>query len=123
MLIWILNSVAGSHTTSATLTIIFYHLLKNQFVLAKIVKELDGLDHETNGDIYDFSGLEAKLPYTTACIREGFRIDPIGAFPTPRCVMNPEGLDVGGTRIPQGVSISILDKDVDSSMRSLIVDC
>jgi cytochrome P450 len=76
-------------------------------VLTRLVEELDIQlgNHENDGEVYDYTGLEAKLPYTTACLREAFRIDPIAAFMMPRCVQSPEGLDVAGTHVPQGVSI------------------
>lgn len=97
-------SVAGSHTTGSTLTLLFYHLLKDPSVLASVVDEIDvQLANNASNNIYEFSGLEAKLPYTLACIREGFRITPISAHLLPRRVDSPTGLQISDRVIPRGV--------------------
>lgn len=64
------------------------------------------LTNNLNEGIYEFSGLEAKLPYTLACLREGFRVTPISAHLIPRLVASPEGLQIGDELIPQGVRFS-----------------
>lgn len=100
----LVTSVAGSHTTSGTLTLLFAHLLQNPTILTHV---LDELDHEL-GDIKTaippIEGLEARLPYMMACIQENFRINPVFTMPLPREVMAPEGVEIDGHLIPQHVS-------------------
>jgi hypothetical protein len=71
-----------------------------------MVTEIDGqLSSEPeSSEIFEYAGLESKLPYTLACMREGFRITPIGAHLLPREVINAEGIQIGDERIPQGVN-------------------
>lgn len=98
-----ISRVAGSHTTSSTLTVLFYHLMQNPPVLAKMVAEIDEKVNDEK-DVYDFAGLETKLPYTLACLRESFRVSPVGALLLPRRVTEPQGTKIDGELIPQGVS-------------------
>ncbi|KAH8816733.1 putative benzoate 4-monooxygenase cytochrome P450 [Xylogone sp. PMI_703] len=103
--------VAGSHTTGGTLTILFYHLLRNPQILASVVEEIDTqLSSEPQAfGIYEYGGLESKLPYTLACLREGFRITPIAAHLLPREVINPQGVRIGNENIPQGTACTIIN--------------
>lgn len=79
--------VAGSHTTSGTLTLLFYHLLHCPKAAARLTKELDDqlelLDEDSN---YNYQTLESTLPYTRACIQENYRITPVFTMPLPRVV-------------------------------------
>lgn len=98
--------VAGSHTTSGTLTLLFYHLLQNAEASGKLTKELvAGLpwNNPEAESIPAYSGLEAQLPYATACIRENFRISPVFTMPLPRTVCDPNGAVINGIHVPQGV--------------------
>ena len=96
-------SVAGSHTTSGTLTLLFAHLLQNPEILNRVVEELDAVLNELEGSIVPVNGLEAKLPYTMACVNENFRINPVFTMPLPREVMMCDGADIAGHVVPQGV--------------------
>lgn len=109
--------VAGSHTTSGTLTLLFYHLLHNPAAAKKLSEELvAGLSlpladaDAQNMALPAFSGLEMQLPYTTACIRENFRISPVFTMPLPRKVCDPEGLVIDGIHVPYGVSTSHFER-------------
>lgn len=53
---------------------------------------------------YPIQGLEASLKYTMACVRENFRINPVFTMPLWRRIGYPDGLQIGDTRIPHGVS-------------------
>ncbi|KEF63430.1 uncharacterized protein A1O9_01408 [Exophiala aquamarina CBS 119918] len=102
--------VAGSHTTGSSLTLLFYHLLSNPGVMATVVKEMnDNLISLDSGSVHEFSGLEAKLPYTMACLRESFRISPISAHLIPRCVNAAAGLQIGAELIPKGTNCTIVN--------------
>jgi benzoate 4-monooxygenase len=63
--------VAGSHTSSGTMTLLFYHLLRNKAVAEKFAKEVDAriTFAETAGDsLPAYTGLEVQLPYGMACM-------------------------------------------------------
>lgn len=98
--------VAGSHTTSGSLTLLFYHILHNSTAAQKLTEELGqhtGLGTSVEDDIPAFSGLEQQLPYANACIRESFRVSPVFTMPLPRTVKEPEGMFIAGHHIPQMV--------------------
>ncbi|KAB5558628.1 cytochrome P450, partial [Coniochaeta sp. 2T2.1] len=63
---------AGSETTSRVLVVIFYYVLTDQKVLAKLLRELDAAMPDMNSQISS-SELES-LPYLTAVIREALRL-------------------------------------------------
>ena len=103
--------VAGSHTTSGTMTLLFYHLLHNKTVAEKLTKEVDSCVSftETAGDsLAAYTGLEAQLRYGMACIRENFRITPVFTMPLPRKVTDPNGAVISGFQVPTGVSRGFL---------------
>jgi tryprostatin B 6-hydroxylase len=89
--------VAGSDTTSATLTYLFFHLAQNPKIVQKLREELDPL---TKGDWSDKDIRSAQC--LNGCINEALRMHP----PVPSGVERltpPEGLKVGDTWIPGNV--------------------
>ena len=75
--------------------------------MENVVHELDeALPALTEIQSYPYSGLEAKLPYMQACIRENFRIAPVAALPLSRRIAPLGGMSVGGHHLPSGVSIN-----------------
>ncbi|KAL4952489.1 cytochrome P450 [Aspergillus filifer] len=101
--------VAGSHSTAGTLTLLFWHLIQNPDILCKVQDEilatLGSLPFDKTS--YPISGLESSLPYTMACVRENFRINPVFTMPLWRKVGYPGGLHIGQHHIPQGTNICI----------------
>lgn len=99
--------VAGGHTTSSSLTLLFYHLLHHPEVAEKLTKEVVDVlpTNSFEQTLPAYSGLEAQLPFATVCIRENFRVTPIFTMPLPRTVTQPDGVMIDGLRIPQGVSL------------------
>lgn len=99
--------IAGTHTTSATTSLLFYHLLHNPEYLAELVKEIDKnlppLDNKKPA--YSITEAETLLPFLRDCMRENFRITPVFTMPLARRVMHPEGLVISGQYIPQGVCL------------------
>ncbi|KIX94699.1 uncharacterized protein Z520_09745 [Fonsecaea multimorphosa CBS 102226] len=90
--------VAGSDTTAATLTHLFYHLAKDQSQLELLREEVESL----KGDL-DASKL-VTLKHLNGAINEALRLHP----PVPSGVARltpPEGITIGGTYIPGGVNI------------------
>lgn len=98
--------VAGAHTTSTTLTFLFYHLMQNTKAAAKLTDELCSVlpKYDAGGKETSYSGLESKLPYTMACIRENFRITAVFNMPLPRLVTDCKGVTICGYHVPPGVS-------------------
>jgi len=99
--------VAGSHSTSGTLTLLFWHLLQNPDTLAAVVDEVEStLPPLANDQIaYPIQGLESSLSYLMACVRENFRINPVFTMPLWRRVGRPGGLEIGKYHIPYGVCL------------------
>lgn len=96
--------VAGSHTTSGTLTLFFYHIFHNPDVRRRLEDEICQNLPLIDQGAFSFLGLEKMLPFMTACIRENFRHSPVFTMPLTRTVMDSAGLFIDGERIPQGVS-------------------
>ncbi|KAF5572842.1 cytochrome P450 monooxygenase [Fusarium pseudoanthophilum] len=101
--------VAGSHTTSGTLTLLFSHLLKNNEMLKKVIKELDSSLSRHAGQVIPYAALEKDLPYTMACIQENFRINPVFTMPLPRKIMSPGGFTIQGQQLPQKTTVFALN--------------
>ncbi|KAM6520189.1 hypothetical protein FALCPG4_013742 [Fusarium falciforme] len=101
--------VAGSHTTSGTLTLLFSHILQNPAVHAKVVDEVDATLGNVESDIIPIEGLETRLPYMMACLNENFRMNSVFTMPLERRVTAKEGLDIGGHVIPKGTVVFSLN--------------
>ncbi|KAI7761083.1 hypothetical protein LZL87_011488 [Fusarium oxysporum] len=101
--------VAGSHTTSGTLTLLFSHLLQNPGILNKIIQELDANLSNHTGQVISYQALDKDLPYTGACIQENFRTNPVFTMPLPRKIMTPGGLVIQGCHIPQKTTVFALN--------------
>ncbi|KAL4808168.1 cytochrome P450 [Aspergillus unguis] len=101
--------VAGSHSTAGTLTLLLWHLIQNPSIMTKVKAEIRTVLGPLNENqiSYPISGLEASLPYTMACVRENFRINPVFTMPLWRKVGYPGGLDIAGTTVPMGTNICI----------------
>ncbi|KAJ5825696.1 hypothetical protein N7474_002834 [Penicillium riverlandense] len=101
--------IAGTHTTSATTALLFYHLLHCPEIMAKCVAETDenlpALQPEENA--YPVTVVEASLPYLRNCVKENFRITPVFTMPLARRVLVPGGLTIAGHHIPQYTSIAV----------------
>jgi cytochrome P450 len=96
--------IAGAHTTAGSLGFLLYHILHNPEVHKKVVDEaLQELPYKAAGS-YDYTGLESRLPYLTACIREGFRMSPVFTMLLPRVVVPEDGIEIDGHLLPRGVS-------------------
>ncbi|TVY48702.1 Cytochrome P450 monooxygenase [Lachnellula occidentalis] len=94
--------VAGSDTTTATLTHIFYHIARSQKVSSALRKELDAIYQPDSESA--FRDLQ-EAPYLNGVINEALRLYP----PVPSGVLRqtpPEGITIGSTYIPGNVTIS-----------------
>ncbi|KAF4339548.1 cytochrome P450 monooxygenase [Fusarium beomiforme] len=101
--------VAGSHTTSGTITLLFAHLLHNPEILNKVVQELDSRLSDQTSQVIPYQDLEKDLPYTMACIYENFRINPVFTMPLPRKITTPGGFTIHECQIPQNTTVFALN--------------
>jgi len=101
--------IAGTHTTSATTTLLFWQLLRNPSVLSQLVSEIDNSlpPLEPDQQAHSITTLESSLPYLRDCMKENFRINAVFTMPLARRVTAEEGIVVDGEHIPQGTSIAI----------------
>ena len=97
--------LAGSHTTSSSLTWIVWRVMKSPDILAKVRKELDeALAGLSRTEVPLHSKLE-NLTYFNCVIKEGLRIDTAVPGSTPRYVP-PEGTTINGYALPGGAIVS-----------------
>ncbi|CAN9330534.1 unnamed protein product [Alternaria alternata] len=101
--------IAGTHTTSATTSLLFYHLLEAPRIMAKCVTEIDSQLPALCEDkpAYALAEVEASLPFLRKCVKENFRDTPVFTMPLARRVLTPEGVTIGGEYIPFGTSIAV----------------
>ncbi|KAJ5513066.1 hypothetical protein N7463_002618 [Penicillium fimorum] len=98
--------IAGSDTTSNTLTGIFYWLLKTPGVLQKLQAELDAVIPSPTDEI-SFQSVK-DLPYLKACMNEGMRIHSTSALGLPRVVpLNGPAVDICGHKFEPGTVLSV----------------
>ncbi|KAJ3528134.1 hypothetical protein NM208_g10348 [Fusarium decemcellulare] len=101
--------VAGSHTTSGTLTLLFSHILQNPAIYEKVVHEVDSQLDQIANEIVPANELETILPYTMACLNENFRINPVFTMPLERRVTMEGGFEIEGHIIPKGTVVFSLN--------------
>ncbi|OOO13631.1 cytochrome P450 [Aspergillus oryzae] len=98
---------AGSETTALTLSGILYHILRNRSVYEKLTAEIDTAVQCNQLSTPHISYNDAiKLPYLTACIREGIRMHPITGVSFPRHAPS-SGCTIGGYYIPPNARIGV----------------
>ncbi|KAH6879524.1 benzoate 4-monooxygenase cytochrome P450 [Thelonectria olida] len=95
--------VAGSDTTAASLTALFYQLALHPDVCKTLQDEIDGF--KGSNDASDHSSL-AKLKFLQACIDESLRLSPAVPSGVQR-MTPPKGLQVGDTFIPGNTIIQL----------------
>ncbi|KAL4934251.1 cytochrome P450 [Aspergillus undulatus] len=101
--------IAGTHTTSATSTLLFHHLLHKPDCMRRCVEEIDSNlpALEPNEPAYPVKLAESSLPFLRNCVRENFRITPVFTMPLPRRVTDPAGITIEGDHFPQGTSLAV----------------
>ncbi|KAJ4248829.1 hypothetical protein NW762_012667 [Fusarium torreyae] len=98
-----LIAVAGSDTTAASLTSLFFELGSNPSQIVKLRKEVD--EYFDQRDHAESSSL-ATLTHLNACIDEALRLHP----PVPsgmQRVTPPEGLMIGNTMVPGNTIVQV----------------
>ncbi|CAG7921798.1 unnamed protein product [Penicillium olsonii] len=101
--------VAGSHSTSGTLTLLFWHLVQNPEIMNRVYEEIQTVLGPLPEDrtAYPITGIEASLGYTMACVRENFRLNPVFTMPLWRRVGHAGGVQIREHHIPHDTSICI----------------
>lgn len=97
--------VAGSHTTSSSLTWIVWRILKNPDMLRKLNEELDTALGTTNRYDVPSHALLEDLTYLNCIIKEGLRIDTAVPGSTPRYVPRG-GAYINGRYLPEKTIVS-----------------
>ncbi|KAF2465305.1 cytochrome P450 [Lindgomyces ingoldianus] len=98
-----LNILGGADTTAIVLKAIFYWILKNPGVKAKLVAEL----RSAKLAFPSAYTVVEKLPYLDACIKEGLRIHPVVGHILER-IVPPSGLTLSnGTVLPPGTIVGM----------------
>lgn len=95
--------VGGSDTTAATLTYLFYYLIKDPSQVEKLRAELKPLLNES-GELDAKNAAAAK--HLNGAIHEALRLHPPIPSGFPR-LAPPEGITIAGTFIPGGTTIVI----------------
>ncbi|KAI1619965.1 cytochrome P450 [Exophiala viscosa] len=98
--------LAGSHTTSSSLTWIVWRLLRHPDILSRLVKELDDALLQCPRVAVPPHHYLEHLTYFNAVIKEGLRIDTAVPGSTPRYVPHG-GADISGHYLPGGATVSI----------------
>lgn len=101
-----MSSFAGSETTALTLSGILYHILRNPDVYTKLTDEIDTAVQSNQLSIPAPYNEASKLPYLTACIKEGIRMHPVTGVSFPRHAP-PSGCEIGGHWIPGDARIGV----------------
>lgn len=119
------ESIAGTHTTSATTTLLFYHLLHYPELMKKLVAEVDMKLPVLRKDeaAYPVTAVEASLPYLRNCMKENFRITPVFTMPLARRVMMPGGTTIAGKHIPHAVCTPFTQLEYHSEMITDYQEC
>lgn len=94
---------AGSDSTAATLSAVFYYVLKNPTCYAKLVSEIDRAFPP--GTSIPFVQAQ-KLPYLSAVVKETFRMHPASSW-APERVVGPGGHIIAGEYVPGGTIVSV----------------
>jgi len=108
--------VAGSDTTAASLTCLFFELTLNKRCQRELQKEVD--EYFTTTDVPDPSSL-SKLKYLDAVINESLRLHP----PVPSGVQRmtpPEGIRIDDTFIPGESIVQIPVHTVQRDERNFV---
>ncbi|KAJ2688847.1 hypothetical protein IWW39_001896 [Coemansia spiralis] len=96
--------VAGSDTTSQTMTWVLHFLLLHPDVLHRATEEVRQAFPRHH--LITYAEGKAHLPYLEACIFESMRIRPVSGFPMPRVV--PEGgATFQGHYLPAGTMLGV----------------
>ncbi|KAK3902853.1 cytochrome P450 [Staphylotrichum tortipilum] len=99
------NMVAGSDTTSISLSAVVYHVLRTPGVWGRLRAEVDQVCPREAGRNITFAK-SLEMTYLQAVVKEALRVHPATGLPLERVV--PEGgVTVGGVFFPEGATVGI----------------
>ncbi|KAJ5921026.1 Cytochrome P450 E-class group I [Penicillium verhagenii] len=98
---------AGSDTTSIHLSTTLYHIIKSPAIYGTLINEIEQATKRGELSSPHISYHEAcRLPYLSACIKEGARFHPSVALTMPRDVP-AGGCTIAGQWVPGGARVGI----------------
>lgn len=100
------NIIAGSDTTSNSLSAILYYLLKYPATMRKLQDEVSAF--EKRGELSDPATFKESqhMPYLQAVMKEALRMHPASGLPLAR-VVPKGGAEICGYFFPQGAVVGI----------------
>lgn len=101
------NFVAGSDTTSITLSAILYYVLRSPAVLKRLRDEVDAHCPQDKHAPYITFAQSNDMPYLQAVIKEALRVHPATGLPLERIVPKG-GATISGVFFPEGVSSTLV---------------
>jgi cytochrome P450 len=100
-----LLTVAGTDTTSVTVTALFFFITRNPRVYTKLVEEIR-TNFSSAEEIGSGSDLMAKCEYLRAAAYETLRLSPAGPSELERTVL-PGGIVIAGEQYPEDIIIGV----------------
>jgi cytochrome P450 len=100
-----LLTVAGTDTTSVTVTALFFFITRNPRVYTKLVEEIR-TNFSSVEEIGSGSDLMAKCEYLRAAAYETLRLSPAGPSELERTVLSG-GIMIAGEQYPEGITIGV----------------
>jgi cytochrome P450 len=101
-----LLTVAGTDTTSVTVTALFFFITRNPRVYTKLVEEIRSNFQSAEG-IGSGSDLVAKCEYLRAACYETLGLSPAGPSELERTVLSG-GIMIAGEHYPEGIIVGVL---------------
>ncbi|RAH40245.1 cytochrome P450 [Aspergillus brunneoviolaceus CBS 621.78] len=95
----------GSDTTAITMAATMFHIVKDRRIYQTLLEEIDTATAKGELGASHIAYNEAvKLPFLSACLKEGMRVHPTTALTLPRQTASEERM-VSGYKIPGGTRI------------------
>jgi cytochrome P450 len=116
------NIFAGSDSTAISISSLLFFVCKNPESRRKLVEEVDAVAKAQNikrGTVFSLETAN-EMPYLQACMWEALRCFPAVGMNLGR-VTPPSGIEIDGTYIPGGVSISFFVRDCGTT--DTPIDC
>lgn len=109
--------IAGSETTSTTLSALAWYLSDNPKAMSRVkaeVREAFESSEQINADTVD----ARSLPYLSAVIEETLRVFPLASFGLPRFVP-AGGAEIDGAFVPEGTIVSTANWTTQRTSKSM----
>ncbi|KAK8071849.1 hypothetical protein PG996_005197 [Apiospora saccharicola] len=100
------NIIAGSDTTSISLSVILWYLVTTPGCMAKLRNEVDSQPRTPEGKKIAFKTANTSMPYLQAVIKEALRLEPAAGLPLWR-VVPKGGATVSGQHFEAGSVVGI----------------